>query len=100
MPVITFPPDQPFSLDQTLGCGQVFRWDRDSDGTWWGVVGCHVIRIRQDNRKLTFEGASPQFIREYFSLDVDLGPVLSSIDCDPFINAAIGKCRGLRLIRQ
>ncbi|MDD1689536.1 MAG: 8-oxoguanine DNA glycosylase [Methanoregula sp.] len=100
MPVLTLPPDQPFSLDQTLGCGQVFRWDRDPDGTWWGVVGSHGIRIRQDNRKLTFEGASVQFIVEYFSLDVDLEPVISSIDCDPFIHAAIKKCQGLRLIRQ
>jgi len=100
MPVITLPPDQPFSLDQTLGCGQVFRWDQTPDGTWWGVVGSHVIRIQQEGRELTFEGAPKQFIREYFSLDIDLGPVLSSIDCNPFIHAAIGNCHGLRLIRQ
>jgi N-glycosylase/DNA lyase len=100
MPVITLPPDKPFSLDQTLGCGQVFRWDRIDDSTWWGIVGSHVIWLRQDGRKLTFEGASAAFIREYFSLDVDLAPILSSIDCDPFIHAAIGNCQGLRLIRQ
>lgn len=100
MPVLTLPSSQPFSLDQTLGCGQVFRWDRTADGTWWGVVGDHVIRIRQEGRKLEFQGAPEKFIREYFSLDMDLGPVLSSIDRDPFIHAAIGKSRGLRLIRQ
>jgi N-glycosylase/DNA lyase len=100
MPVISIPRGQPFSLDQTLGCGQVFRWDRATDGTWTGVVGNSVIRIHQDGRKLTFDGASAKFIREYFSLDMDLGPVLASIDCDAFIHAAIGSCRGLRLIRQ
>lgn len=100
MPSITLHHDQPFSLDQTLGCGQVFRWKRTPDGIWWGVVGSHVIQIRQDGRKITFRGAPPEFIREYFSLDVDLGPILSSIDCDPFIHAKIAKVRGLRLIRQ
>ncbi|MFA5332809.1 MAG: DNA glycosylase, partial [Methanoregula sp.] len=30
--------DQPFSLDRTLGCGQVFRWDKTPDGWWYGVV--------------------------------------------------------------
>jgi N-glycosylase/DNA lyase len=100
MPVITLPPNQPFSLNRTLGCGQVFRWDRTADGIWSGIVGSHVIRIRQDGKKLTFEGAPPAFIRDYFSLDEDPGPILSSIDTDPFIHAAIEKYRGLRLIRQ
>ena len=50
--------DQQFSLDQTLGCGQVFRWDQADNGWWYGVVGRQVIKIRQDGQKLTFEGAS------------------------------------------
>jgi N-glycosylase/DNA lyase len=100
MPVISIPRGQPFSLDQTLQCGQVFRWDRAPDGTWSGVVGNSVIHIRQEGRILTFEGVSAHFIRDYFSLDLDLGPVLASIDSDPFIRMAIRSCRGLRLIRQ
>ena len=100
MSVLTIPRGQPFSLDQTLGCGQVFRWDRAADGTWNGIVGNSVIRIRQDGRRLIYEGASEKFIREYFSLDMNLVPVLASIDRDPFIHTAIRSCKGLRLIRQ
>jgi len=59
-----------------------------------------MIHIQQDGRKLTFDGASAKFIREYFSLDLNLGPVLASIDCDSFIHTAIRSCKGLRLIRQ
>ena len=100
MPVITLSPDQPFSLDQTLACGQVFRWDRIDDGTWYGIVGSHVIRIRQDGPHLSFEGATGEFIRDYFSLDLDLRSILSAIDRDPFIHTAIERFRGLRLIWQ
>jgi N-glycosylase/DNA lyase len=100
MPVISIPRSQPFSLDQTLGCGQVFRWDRAPDGTWTGVVGKSVIRIHQEGHRLIFTGASEKDIREYFSLDMDLQPVLASIDRDPFIHTAIRSCKGLRLIRQ
>jgi N-glycosylase/DNA lyase len=92
--------DQPFSLDQTLGCGQVFRWDRMGDGWWYGVVGDRVIKIRQDDSKLSFKGAQAAFIRHYFSLDLDLNQVIASIDRDPFIHSAISRCHGLRLIRQ
>jgi len=100
MPRITLRHDQPFSLDQTLGCGQVFRWDRIPDGTWTGVVEGQVIRCRQKGRALSFAGADEAFLRHYFSLDLDLVAILESIDCDPFIHAAIEQCRGLRLVRQ
>jgi N-glycosylase/DNA lyase len=100
MPVMTLPKNQPFSLDRTLACGQVFRWDRAADGWWTGVVGDRVIRIRQDGSRLEYTGAQPSFIRHYFSLDIDLLPILASIDRDPVIHDAIDRASGLRLVRQ
>jgi N-glycosylase/DNA lyase len=100
MHTINLSRDQQFSLDQTLGCGQVFRWDKTKAGWWYGVVGSHVIKIRQDSQKLTFEGASVPFVTHYFSLDTDLQLILETIDRDPFIDSAIRRCTGLRLIRQ
>ena len=100
MTSLTLAPGQPFSLDRTLGCGQVFRWDREKDGWWYGIVGDRAMRIRQDGSRLTFEGAPARFIRHYFSLDMDLPPVLEAIDRDQFIHAALTTSRGLRLIRQ
>jgi len=100
MPEIILTHNQQFSLDQTLGCGQVFRWDRTGDGWWYGVVGDRVIRIRQEGNRLTFKGAPSSLIIHYFSLDVDLSPILKSIDQDSFIHYAIHQCTGLRLIRQ
>ena len=100
MPVMTLPKNQPFSLDQTLACGQVFRWDRTADGGWTGVVGDRVIRIRQEGARLEYSGASAPFIRHYFSLDIDLLPILASIDNDTVIHDAITRASGLRLVRQ
>ena len=100
MPKISLSADQPFSLDQTLGCGQVFRWERTDDGWWYGVVEGRVIKILQDESTIVFEGAKTAFIRHYFSLDLDLEEIVKTIDKDPFIHAAISRCTGLRLIRQ
>jgi len=100
MPRLSLCPDQPFDLDATLSCGQVFRWDRAADGWWYGVVGNRVLKIRQDGDRLTFAGVPASFILHYFSLDTDLGAILASIDSDPFIHACIMKNRGLRLVRQ
>jgi N-glycosylase/DNA lyase len=100
MSSLTLRPGQPFDLDTTLGCGQVFRWDRRDDGWWYGVVEDRVLKIRQDENRLTFTGVPGSFIRHYFALDLDLDAILSSIDSDPFIRACIRKHRGLRLVRQ
>ncbi|MDO8873336.1 MAG: DNA glycosylase [Methanoregula sp.] len=100
MPKISLSADLPFSLDQTLGCGQVFRWERTEEGWWYGVVGGRVIKIRQDESNLIFEGAKTAFISHYFSLDLDLEQVIKTIDQDQFIHAAISRCTGLRLVRQ
>ena len=100
MPTLTLRPDQVFSLDATLGCGQVFRWDRTREGWWYGVVENRVIKIRQDGNTLAFTGARAPFIRYYFSLDADLAGIHDSIDADPFVHACIAMSRGLRLIRQ
>jgi len=100
MPSLTLRTDQPFDLDATLSCGQVFRWDRTADRWWLGVVGDRVLRIRQDGNRLTYTGAPVSFIRHYFSLDIDLEQVLESIDTDRFIHTSIDRNRGLRIVRQ
>ena len=99
MSSLTLSDNQPFNLDKTLSCGQVFRWAEDGNG-WTGVVGDRLIRIRQDGDRLTWSGADESFIRHYFSLDLDLPAILSEIDRDPVIHRAIEECRGLRIIRQ
>jgi N-glycosylase/DNA lyase len=99
MPRITLPENSPFSLDLTLGCGQVFRWEKT--GEWWtGVVERDVIRIRQKRRILFFEGTSKERIRDYFGLDTDLCSIIDSIDRDPVIHGAVTNCMGLRLVKQ
>ena len=100
MPKISLSANLPFSLDQTLGCGQVFRWERTEEGWWYGVVEGRVIKIRQDESNIVFEGAKIAFIRHYFSLDLDLEEIVKTIDQDPFIHTAISRCAGLRLVRQ
>jgi len=100
MPTLSLHKNQPFNLDVTLACGQVFRWDRTDDGWWYGIVDDRIVKIRQDGMTLCFEGVPASFVRHYFALDLDLDAVLASINCDPFINRSIRMNRGLRLVRQ
>jgi N-glycosylase/DNA lyase len=93
----------PFSLEHTLRCGQLFRWEKMGDW-WYGVVADHVLKIRQTGAKLFFQ-ASPEdlneeFIENYLRLDDDLPNILFEISRDEHVKQAVKFFYGLRLCRQ
>lgn len=92
----------PFSLECTLKCGQVFRWEKI--GNWWyGVVDGTVLRLRQAD-ELFFqafpEKVNQKFMENYFRLNDDLPHILLCINKDEHIGEAIKAFNGLRILRQ
>jgi len=96
-------PVVPFSLEHTLQCGQLFRWEKIGD-YWYSVVGENVVKIRQSEDILQFQvfpaKADIEFLWHYFRLDDDLPHILSQIKKDQTIEKAIHLLYGLRLTRQ
>jgi len=93
----------PFSLEHTLRCGQLFRWEKLGDW-WYDVVEEKVVKIRQIADRLMFqtfpEKMNAEFIENYFRLDDDLPSILSQIDKDEHVRRAIQRFHGLRISRQ
>ena len=93
----------PFSLEYTLSCGQVFRWEKINN-YWYGVVEGTVIILKQDFDRLFFETFPErrgiEFIRRYLRLDDDLTEIVSTIDKDRTIRRALKALYGLRITRQ
>ena len=44
----------PFSLEHTLDCGQLFRWEKLGDW-WYGVAAGRVVKIKQNGERLIFQ---------------------------------------------
>ena len=62
-----------FDIEQTFSCGQCFRWDKNSDGSFSAVVGSSYITVCKENNILKIKNTSEydfihQWIR-YFDLD-------------------------------
>lgn len=100
----SYNPDE-FFLDHTLASGQCFRWRRQKDGTWIGVVDRSILGIRQDGSTYTWwsypDPVDEALIRDYFQLDVDLGEVVRRIEeADPAAGVAARRWSGLRMVRQ
>jgi N-glycosylase/DNA lyase len=90
---------EPFDLSYTLQCGQSFRWEKY--GEWWyGVVRNKVVKIKEVDRRLEFEGVSVDFVKNYFRLDDNLPAILHQISKDVHIKRAVQMVQGLRILRQ
>src|SRR5437867_3602213 len=85
-----------FDLAAMLDCGQAFRWRRDTDGWFVGVVGNRVLRVPQVGDRL--EGDADA---RYFALGVSLRDVVASFPTDDAVlQQAVRTHWGLRLLRQ
>ena len=96
-------PAADFSLQASLSSGQTFRWHAH-DGWFYGFIGPSVVKARQEGDRLLYETSDPALtpdqLRRYFALDLDLPGILSSINVDIQVHGAIRRHRGLRVLRQ
>ena len=107
-------PAADFSLATTLASGQTFRWTLRNDW-YYGLIparpehhgvggGTSVLKVRQDDGHLSYESSDPSLtpdrVRHYFALDLDLPDILRQIDVDMQVHHAIVRHRGLRVLRQ
>ena len=89
-----------FDLWHTLECGQAFRWQRQPDGVYRGVIGHHLVRAAQHGGTLSLDGAPADMLTCYFQLDADLAAIIATFPDDEPMRRAATWCRGMRLLRQ
>jgi N-glycosylase/DNA lyase len=109
-------------LDATLPCGQSFRWKKQPDNSWFGVLGRHFVALEQhgNENKIYFASTNPspqdmhEKLHDYFQLKIVLQDCYhqwSQVHSDDektkkfeSINAAFGEAAerlpGIRLLRQ
>ena len=92
-------------LKGTLMGGQAFRWRRDSNGWFSGVVQSSIIKLHATGDGIEVRTALPEqqarlLLSSYFRLDDDLKEIYSEICRDENIARLVRKYPGLRLLRQ
>ena len=95
-----------FNLKYTLESGQSFRWNR-IDNTYYGVVEGRIIKICQENDTLIIDSSRDEdeitftsHMSHYLDLNKDLAFILDVVNVDAYIDRAIDKFRGMRLLNQ
>ena len=96
-----------FDLDETLDCGQAFRWTKTAADTYEGFYLNTPLRIScvdGRDRIFRFENTSEQeFLKiwySYFDLNNDYGELKRRFSEDKMLKKACGFAGGIRILRQ
>lgn len=99
---------EPLSLEQTLACGQAFRWRHVGDGVWDGTAGRRIWRLRVEDGTLfaralprTSESCARAYLSSYFALDLHTRAIREVVAAaHPAAADAAAQFEGLRILRQ
>lgn len=94
-----------FDLNETLHCGQAFRWSAPSeDGSFEGFIANHKITIRLKGNTLIAEGEDILDIKDkiysYFDLEFDYEKVKEILCQDKILSQAVVFAPGIRILNQ
>ncbi len=97
-----------FDLKETFECGQCFRWKKEENGSYTGIVECGVINASIINDKVVFKGTCKDdvdfesFCRNYFDLEEDYNKIQKSIlkEDDKTLKKAVEFGKGIRILNQ
>lgn len=94
-----------FCMKHIFECGQCFRWNKEDDGSYIGVIKDAVLNVNQIDNKIIFKGISEKDLKdiviEYFDLNhnyEELKEKLSKID--DFMKESIEFGEGIRILNQ
>ena len=101
---------QPFDLAGSLESGQAHRWKKLGDGWYSGVLGSHLVHIRQQDGGVEYQLADAtgriddaDFTGElgsYFRLDDPIDDIYADICRDRRVATMVERYPGLRILRQ
>ena len=86
-------------------CGQCFRWNKETDGSYTGVFKRNIVNVKKENDRVIFKGISQgdlkQECTEYFDLNrnyEDIKNKLSRVDDN--LKNSIKYGSGIRILNQ
>ena len=99
-------PIDSFNLNHIFECGQCFRWEKQIDDSYIGIIEDTVLRVAIKNKKLAVEGITKkedikEFLIEYFDLNNDYSAIKSRLSkVDPNLKISIEYGYGIRILKQ
>ena len=97
--------NEAFNLEHIFECGQCFRWNKETDGSYTGVIGNNVLNVKEDNNNIIFDGVCEEniekLITNYFNLNTDYEKIKKELSkVDEYLKTSIEYGNGIRILKQ
>lgn len=94
-----------FNIIHIFECGQCFRWNKQEDGSYTGVIKDGVINVAQNGDEIIFSGITEkdfeETIKEYFDLKTNYNEYKEKLSkIDEFLKESIEFGNGIRILKQ
>ena len=96
-----------FGLKDIFECGQCFRWHKEENGSYTGVVEAGILNVLKENKEVMIKGyikdevSLKNFCEEYFDLKTDYKKIQKEISKDDqTMKEAIKYGKGIRILNQ
>ena len=92
------------NLENTLFCGQAFRWKKDENGIFSAVVKDKIIKAKQTENEIIFlnvnDKETENLIEKYFDLNRDYKKICDELSKDKYFETAYKEYDGIRILHQ
>ena len=94
-----------FELKDIFECGQCFRWDKQSDNSYTGVIGNNVLNVKKENNEIKIRGICEtnieNIVTQYFDLNRDYEKIKNTLSkIDDNMKKSIEYGKGIRILNQ
>ena len=94
-----------FNIVHIFECGQCFRWNKEADGSYTGVIKDGVINVAENGNEIIFSGVTKndfeKTVIEYFDLKTDYNEYKEKLSkIDSFLKESIEFGNGIRILKQ
>ena len=94
-----------FEPKHIFECGQCFRWDENSDGSYTGIVRKSVLNVKKTGTDIIITGISDEnlneLVQDYFDLNRDYKKIKSTLEkVDNDVKQSIKYGEGIRILNQ
>lgn len=94
-----------FELEHIFECGQCFRWNKQEDGSYIGVIKQGVLQVRKNGQEIIImgkcEGNIKEVVQQYFDLSTNYEEIKSNLSkIDDYLKTSIEFGNGIRILNQ
>lgn len=94
-----------FNLDDIVNCGEIFRYEKELDGSYTIILKDRVINVKHESNTLYIESNNydnlDNVIKDYFDLNRDYSIINNDLlKKDKTLKEIISSCAGFRLINS